>query len=332
MDFLKTAGQGIKDLGDDFGGKLKDATGNVTKAYLCVRDTAGKKIDMIDPSNFSKDSAEVQQAILKKAAEKMTRSSIPTKGVDITATAESLLKGNEAGTSSSNRGLSIDELANLMSGKYIPIQVQYNPSTLQYHSDLGGRRRINAVEGVGAGGDGMSIKTIPQNTELSCTLVFEKINVNDAFIQASEGWNASLGNVTSTIGSAVNKIKGGSSEEPYSVRKEVEGFLALLSTTYTRDVIFFYGKICFHGELTVASANYKMFNKRGDPILAEVSIRIRQNNENLYDQNRWRTSFDALFTEGGNANALEEGAAAEEKSALSRGWNQIGNAFSGGIF
>lgn len=329
MDFLKTAGQGIKDFGDDLGGKLKDATGNVTKAYLCVRDTAGKDMDQIDPSNFSKDSAEVQEAILRKAAEKMTRSSI-SDNVDITVTAEKLLKGNVAGTSSSNRGLSIDELANLMIGQYIPIQVQYNPSTLQYHSDLGGRRRINAIEGVGAGGDGMSIKSIPQNTELSCTLVFEKINVNDAFIQASEGWNASLGNVTSTIGSAVNKIKGGSSEEPYSVRKEVEGFLALLSTTYTRDVIFFYGKICFHGELTVASANYKMFNKRGDPILAEVSIRIRQNNENLYDQKRWKNSFEALFTEGGNA--LEEGVAAEEKNTLSRGWEQIGNAFSGGIF
>lgn len=328
MDFLRAAGNSAKNFGDDFGGKLKDATGNVTKAYLCVRDCGGKEIDMRDPSNFYADSEDVQEKILKKAAEKMGKG---LRDDDMYADPEAFLKKKIAGTSSSNRNISMDELADLMQGKYIPIQVQYNPSTLQYHSDLGGRRRINAVEGVGAGGDGMSIKFIPQNTELSCTLIFEKINVNDAFIQASEGWNASLGNVTSTIGSAVNKITGGSDAEPYSVRKEVEGFLSLLSTTYTRDVIFFYGKICFHGELTVAAANYKMFNKRGDPILAEVSIRIRQSNDNPYDQERWRTSFDALFSDE-KKKVVPEGTGAKVKDAFSRGATQVGNAFNGGIF
>lgn len=301
-------------------GNIADATGNVTKAYLCVRNAAGYKTGD-DPSALAKASDEAQKAILKRAAEKM-------KGGDLAdhIGAERILKSKASGSSSSKKVLSYDELSDVLSGAgnaYIPIQVQYNPSTLQYHSDLGGRRRISQVEGVGAGGDGQSIKDIPKNTELSCTLVFEKINVNDAFIQASEGWNASIGNVTSTVGDAVKKLTGGSNSEPYSVRKEVEGFLSILSTMYTRDVIFFYGKICFHGEITFANATYKMFNKKGDPIYAEVAIRIRQNNLNHYDRGRWKDSFDAIFNgEGDMANP----------AGVSDTFSEIGNVFSGGIF
>lgn len=322
---------GVGNWADDLGGKLKDATGNVTKAYLCVRDVGGREIDMADRDNFDKDSAEVQELILKEAAKKMTKGNITKEQLASGSSAEVILKQAGRGTSSSNRNLSFDKLASLMEGRYIPIQVQYNPSTLQYHSDLGGRRRINPIEGVGAGGDGQSIKDIPKNTELSCTLIFEKINVNDAFIQASEGWNASIGNMTSTVGSAVKKLAGGTGDEPYSVRKDVEGFLALLSTTYTRDVIFFYGKICFHGELTMAAVNYKMFNKKGDPILAEVSIRIRQSSKNKYDQKRWKNSFDALFKEPEITQPIE-GTWNKTKDAFGRGFDQIGNAFNGGIF
>ncbi len=314
------------DMLKNLGGTLKDASGNIAKAYLCVRDAAGMQSDAGDNlSNFKEDSAAVQKAILKAAANKI-------KQVDKDANertgkeAEEILKSGVRGSGNSSKGLSFDELADLMKGKYVPVQVQYNPSSIRMTSDPGGRRRINPTEGVGAGGDGQSIKDLPKNTELHCTLVFEKINVNDAFIQASEGWNASLGNITSTAGSAVKKISGIAGDEPYSVRKQVEGFVALLSTTYTRDVIFYYGKMCFHGEITSANATYKMFNKNGDPIYAEVAIKIRQSNENPYDQERWRVSYDALFKE-------------DESDIAKSGWDKvkgvgskISDAFSGGIF
>ena len=321
---------GVGSYLQDMGGKLKDATGNVAKAYLCVRDIAGKQTDMVNLEDFFKDSEEVQKEILKAAANKLKSDGNPI--TDPTA-AEAALKGAVMGSSLS--GLSFDEMTDILSkNHFIPVQVQYNPSSLKMRSDLGGRRKISPVENVGAGSDTQSIKDIPKNTELSCTLIFERINVNDAFIQASEGWNASIGNALSTVGDAVQKITGGSDSEPYSVRPIVEGFISLLSTMYTRDVIFYYGKMCFHGELTSVRTEYKMFNKSGDPIYAEVFINIRQNSLNKYDQDRWRTSFDYLFKDTDKDDGNDESAGVWDsiKKNTSKGFNQIMEAFSGGIF
>jgi len=321
---------------DDLGGKFKDATGNVAKAYLCVRDVRGKQEDEQDLNNFYKDSEEVQKSILKEAAKKISPGTDFEEGEDGIGgdvMAEQMLKRGARGDSSSAKGLSFDELADLMSGRYIPVQVQYNPSSIKFTSDLGGRRRINPVETVGQKGDSQLIKNIPKNTELSCNLIFEKINVNDAFIQASEGWNASIGNVTSTVGSAVKKLSGSSGSEPYSVRKEVEGFLSLVSTMYTRDVIFYFGKMCFHGELTSVNATYKMFNKNGDPIHAEVEIKIRQSSQNQYDQSRWVVSFDTLFKEKENDDLPEDASTWDKvKHGAGKGFDQLEKAFTGGIF
>jgi len=303
----------------DLGSKLKDASGNVSKAYLCIRDpiNAGKEIDL---EAFDNESKVAQEAIIKEAGKKLDRANKFEDNISA-ASADALLKTKVRGSNSSNN-LSYDDLVNLLGDKgYIPIQVQYNPSTLKFHSALGGRRRINSVEGVGSGGDSQTIKDIPKNTELSCTLIFENINVNDAFIQASEGYNASLGNVTSTLGSMAKKAF--SKESAYTVLPLIEGFISLLSDSYSRDVFFYYGRLCFHGELTSVKTDYKMFNKSGDLIYAEVTIVIRQDAHNAYDQERWRTSFDALF---------DDGQASANVGGVIDGISSLGNTLSGGIF
>ncbi len=305
---------------NSLGGKFKEATGNVAKAYLCVRDPSGFEVSTEEnlAEKHAKESSETLKAILKEAEKKLSgaRGSLGSMITD-----------------NSSKGLSLQQIANAVNGTYVPIQVQYNPNSIRMRSDPGGRRRITAIEGVGSAGEGQSIKELPKSTELSCTLIIEKVNVNDAFIQASEGWNASIGNITSTIGDAYKKISGSSGSEPYSVRKDVEGILALLNTEYTRDVIFFYGRMCFHGEIVNANATYKMFNKNGDPIYAEVTIRIRQGDSLSEDDNkRWDDAYNKLFSSN-ESDAVEDNSTwGKVKKVAGNTYNGITDVFSGGIF
>lgn len=309
---------------DEVSSKFKESTGNVAKAYLCVRNPEGVDPEKATLKAMREDSDAVQKGILEAAAKKIDSKAALVDG----AIAENIVNRGKRGDSSSSNSLSLKELSAAMEkNNFIAIEVQYNPNSIKMRSDPGGRRRITAIDGVGSAGEGQSIKKLPKSTELSCTLIFERINVNDAFIQASEGWNASTGNLLSTGGSMAKKFKAKGDEEVYSVRKEVEGFLGMLCSDYTRDVIFYYGKMVFHGELVNAAATYKMFNKNGDPIYAEVTIRIRQSDEiTEYEKKRWRYAYDALFKDSDEK---------EEKSGgqkFSAGVGSVFDTLGGGIF
>ena len=79
----------------------------------------------------------------------------------------------------------------------------------------------------------------------------------------------------------------------------MEGILSLLTMDATRQVIFYWAKMSFRGELTGVQARYTMFNKSGDPIRAVVSLSIRQGEqEMLYDSGYWEKAYENLFEKG----------------------------------
>ena len=73
--------------------------------------------------------------------------------------------------------------------------------------------------------------------------------------------------------------------------------MALLTRDETRQVIFFWGKMCFRGELTGVSSKYTMFNKDGNPIRGTVDLTLRQGNEPQfqYDETYWDEAFTNAF-------------------------------------
>lgn len=104
-------------------------------------------------------------------------------------------------------------------------------------------------------------------------------------------------------------IFDGTEDDKPLVRQQVEGFLAALQNKHTRRVSFIWGKLCYSGYLNRIQASYVMFNAKGDPIRANVSLSIRQagadsdagtnKSEDVYWKKAWK-DFQKLFGGGGN--------------------------------
>ncbi len=178
----------------------------------------------------------------------------------------------------------------LAARNYVAMTMQYNPSTIRLRS-MGGEMLSNS----GATDNGRKIKTNEHpRTNLSAQLVFQDISASDAFWY--EGMN--VARVINT-GAAVAKTVF---SEGYSVQAPVEALLSLLHFKNSKQVIFYWSQMFFHGELTSVNANYTMFNKLGNPIKATVDIEIQQPDktaEFISDDKAWDQAFDMAFGDAG---------------------------------
>lgn len=66
------------------------------------------------------------------------------------------------------------------------------------------------------------------------------------------------------------------SENTDFVQQRTEGLLSLVMQARSRQVVFAWGDMNFRGELEEASAEYTMFHAKGNPMMARVSLSIRQ--------------------------------------------------------
>lgn len=178
-------------------------------------------------------------------------------------------------------------------GIYNKVEVQYNPKTLSF-SGIGGRIRgyTDALGGVAENGTYQVDNRV--STTLSCELVFTNVNISDAFMTE----DVSNMNINAAAGMGANVVKRMLGRSP-SVQPMVDGFLAVLTNNYTRQIIFAWGSTVFRGELIRVDCNYKMFNKRGDPIIATVNITVRQgqaDNQNMSEK-AWRKAVEKTFKE-----------------------------------
>ena len=144
--------------------------------------------------------------------------------------------------------------------------------------------------------------TAPASTTLSCELLFDNVNNMDAFMV---GDNPITGMTASNIkNAAMSAFKG-----EYSVQRQMEGLISLLSVPSARHVIFYWGAMCFRGEVTEVTTKYTMFNKKGYPIRGTAGIQIRQGDGSpgarepdlayRYDDSYWDDSFKKTFTDEG---------------------------------
>lgn len=271
----------FKKMAQNFGSSL---TGNISKAVLCIR-----KVDSVARPNGADKKNEGINDLTD--AEKKSIDDVNKVNDELMKKAEKTLK--------KSMSASFSDIKNIADKKsYIALEVQYNPTSLRLDTSAG---RQMKYEG-GAGDVQVKQYVAPASTTLSCELLFDDFNNMDAFMLSD---NPLTGATASNIANTVTSMVKGK----YSVQRQMEGLLSLLSVPEARHVIFFWGAMSFRGEMTEVSTRYTMFNKKGYPIRGTVGIQIRQGDGNddvtgvdaafKYNDSYWHKAFDQTFTANG---------------------------------
>ena len=175
-----------------------------------------------------------------------------------------------------------------LAGKgYHILQVKYNPSKIQMSTKAG------CYTQSGPGGEGVNTITqitVPAQTILNVELVFDDMSIPDAFMW--DKFTPSIDNVVTGTSGVVKNLKG----KGYSVRKQIDGLLGLISCASNRSVMFYWSEMAFVGELTSVQARYTMFNPAGEPVRGVVRLSIFQNeNDSKAEDEYWDNAFTNLF-------------------------------------
>ncbi|MBQ7564214.1 MAG: hypothetical protein IJT16_09515 [Lachnospiraceae bacterium] len=254
------------------------ATNNVVKAVLCIR-----KVQSLKTIEALGNRTGTLTAIddIRKLEEKLMER------------AEKSLSGGAVSTYND-----IKSFAG-MNG-FIALGLQYNPSSLRLDTSAGVQRTYSGDPG----NEQVSKFTAPAATTLSCELLFDDVNQMDAFMLNDSPYTGGLGlsfsNATRLVNYGLAFGKKG-----FSVQKQMEGLLSMLAIPQARHVIFFWGNMCFRGEMTEVSSEYTMFNKKGAPIRGRMSIQIRQGDgsdaaqgsdaDYYVNESYWTKAFNSAF-------------------------------------
>ena len=254
----------------------KGITGNISKAIIFVRN-----VDSNEPLPSLQEGKAKAEELQKKLL------------------AETKKVLNSAGDSQSLGTKSFSSLTGkkgiMNNSGFIALEVQFNPSTIQIETVAG--REVEYEGGKLGSRSGNQVVQIhhPASTTMNFQLIFDEVNPADAFML--ENLAPTMGNMVSTGASGIKKLM----HQEYTVQNKVDGFISLLTRDITRQVIFFWGKTCFAGELIGVSSKYTMFNKKGRPIRGIVHLSIRQGEDEEYSQQEkyWQAAFDKSFGKAG---------------------------------
>lgn len=253
---------------------VNSLSGNVPKAILCVRNI--KTLEQIT----SRDGAE-ERLRKKRANMKDTLDAAKDLQDAFMKATENALSGTVSSKARKNL-LGQDQA-------YLAMEVQYNPSSIHMQTATGSQLDYSGGS-MGNMANNMIIQNIvPTSTTMNVQLIFDEVNMYDAFM---------VNNVNSPVGAIAQAAKY-AVEKEYTVQHQIEGILSLLTMDVTRQVVFYWSKMCFRGELTAVQANYTMFNKSGNPIRGVVNLSIRQGEQaELFESSYWGKAYENLFTKG----------------------------------
>ncbi len=253
----------------------RSITGNAVKAVLCIR----------SPKVVKKENDPEKKDSVKELEQSIT--DVNAINSELMKMAEASLNGKASATYDDVKGIAEQH-------NYIALEVQYNPSSLRLSTSAGMQTKY------GDDAADLTVQSVPAPaaTDLSFELLFDDVSSQDAFmLEGNAITNASVGNAYQAVKSAkVGK---------YSVQRQMEGLLAMLSLDSARNVIFFWADMSFRGEVTAVSTTYTMFNKNGYPIRGKVGMTIRQGDGSedadarekirKYDESYWNKAFDRVF-------------------------------------
>ncbi len=265
---------------------LTSLTGFVPHAMLFVpkiqSNVAGRMAENLAPKALNEDILALR-ALVKTRNKK-------TKGVGGT---EGLV-AKQVKSTTSFIGLATE----LEARGFVAMEVQYNPNSIKLTNSAGViRNSVAAGDGAIAQhntiGDGIYTNFIVQ-------LIFDDVNLQDAFLTEGVSLTATGG-----VELAKNLVTNIAKEEGFSVQKQTEGLLSLLLFNKTKNVIFYWSDMFFHGWITSVNARYTMFNKLGHPVRSVVDLRLQQASKQSTfktDEKAWEEAITACFGEPGVGN------------------------------
>lgn len=246
---------------------VSSLTGNLPKAILCVRDLSQEE----DQEDMQKKANRLQKSLLKSTENALN------------GLMENPLEGSRSFRSLTGK-------SGVMAGSgFLALEVQYNPASIYMDSRAG-----KQVQYMGGGLGNESTNQLIQFTQpvintMSFQLVFDDMNPEDAFM--GENTALTAGNLASGAADLARKVRGS-----YSVQSQMDGLMSLLTQDMTRQVIFYWAKMCFQGELTSLRNRYVMFNKDGNPIRGVVDLSICQDSKKGgYNDIYWEEAFSRAF-------------------------------------
>ena len=254
-------------------------TGNLPKAVLFVRDARN-----VDSASLMRN-ANADYGLLNDALHEAVDSA--------------LAFGSSVPTLSSLSSLSELNSGSTNYAGFVGMEVQYNPSSIKMNTQAG-KQVTNSASSEMADGTISELVQMPVTT-MTFQLIFDDMNTSDAFMVNSFSLTGDLITKGSNL---VTKAMGGS----YSVKTQIDGLLSLLISPVTRQVVFFWSNMVFRGEVTAVSAQYTMFNPKGNPIRGVVELNIRQGSRGdgtgydyEYEEGYWKQAFQKAFDKDGMA-------------------------------
>lgn len=154
----------------------------------------------------------------------------------------------------------LGSLTDADAAKSIVFELPFNPSSIKIDAVAGGSYPQTTTQGT-------QYKAVDPRIQVSFTAYVDEVNNSDAFL--FETINTG-GGVIGIARTAYNLL----GDKEYSVAAYVEGLLAALRKTENSKICFNWGKMEYGGSLSSVTARYTMFNPSGNPIKAEIGIKI----------------------------------------------------------
>ena len=247
---------------------LSSVTGNTDKACLVVHDVRAQataiELKWNSAGNFGQLGGSIGPATQRQSEHQNTL-----------ANTMKALQGNS-------------DLASAVSGQAGQDKtffVQFNPSSLQLYSsnqpDLrAGLNNTNSDQNAVA-----DSVTAPQ-VDLTVQLIFDKMNIYDAFMfdKATSGASVTTATNIATL----------ASDKTFTVQPYIEGLISALRNPYTQTMTFQWAHFSFTGRLRQLQANYTMFSVSGRPIRGVVQLRMKQD-RNTAELQKWKSQFETLL-------------------------------------
>lgn len=269
-------------------------SGNIPKAILCVRQMS--EDDLMEAAAKDATTAAKDAAAVATRLQKML---LKTSQKQLLSEAQNALERGAGDSTLASQTFDSLTKGGVMKGSgYLAMEVQYNPNTI-YMETQAGRQVEYAGGNLGSKSNNQIVQDIqPVSTTMSFQLIFDDMNPFDAFMLENLA-PTTVGNIVSAAGALNRNLDRKKKTVGYSVQSQIDGLMALLTQDETRQVIFFWAKMCFRGELTNVNTRYTMFNKDGNPIRGVVELTIRQGDDPLfgYDRIYWDQAFTKAFGE-----------------------------------
>ena len=181
-------------------------------------------------------------------------------------------------------GYTTSDLLSADAAEAIEFELPFNPSSIRIDAMAGGKQPIVTSDGR------TMLDSVDPRIQVSFTAYVDEVNNADAFLFE----RVDRSGVVGIAKTAYHLL----SNQEYSVAAYVEGLLAALRDTGRSQIWFHWGNMHYGGTLNNVSAKYTMFNPSGNPIKAEIGIRIMcVSKEKRTMKAEWESKYEKAMEE-----------------------------------